>query len=76
MSKKSSEYYIKNLKSVTIKSFLSVFKINLIFIILFGAIGYYIDALTNTKPLITIIFIMISMPLSIFTTYKNIKKNV
>lgn len=76
MSKKESEYYINNFKKIVIKSFINVFKINGIFIILFGLIGYIFDYLLNSEPLLTIIFIMISMPLSIYTTYKNIKKNV
>ena len=76
MSKKNSDYYIYNLKKIVIKSFINVFKINGIFIILFGITGYIFDYLLNSDPLLTIIFIMISMPLSIYTTYKNIKKNV
>ena len=76
MSKKDSEYYLNNFKKIAINSFVNVFKINILFILLFGLVGYYLDNFFDTKPIILIISIMISMPLSIFVIYKKIKKDV
>ena len=76
MSKKDSEYYLNNFKKIAINSFVNVFKINILFILLFGLVGYYLDTFFDTKPIILIISIMISMPLSIFVIYKKIKKDV